>query len=830
MPGIAPAQKFIYVDTLLPAGYRINSVSVVDRQTAWMTAVYSLGASDLPIKVLRTLDGGVSWQGFEVWEAKSSSSRDIVGRSNSEAWITTGNGKAGAANGLFKTTDGGKSWSCAFDHLAGSGFLRFYDDMRLHAQSKLSFITGRSGDGGMSWKTDTLQRQKEEEILTFGNKMACIVGDTLWAGTLLGRVMRCTNYGENCLFLPATGLSDCAEAFAIAFNDHLNGMLFFFAKDGAGKFAKTTDGGSNWKVLEGTPEILSTCLLDAASGKPPGSFWALSNTGSISTLGYTTDFGNSWDLQTIPGMMVNLQCEPGGIPWVFLLENTRKFSEETLTMNHDLYVSGNYLAGKIDLNMLTFSTSEESHAISLLQGKRTAEAMHVSELPPAVIQQEKKLRDSIDWLEKQRMRLEKNTANPDVSHQLNAIRTQYDGLIRQMESSYPNFLRNRSNIRIVSLDEVQQGLLQPGQAMIQYFITDSTIYIGRIDRNTIRYHHVKKDFPLQQWIAEFRHSLSAFQTDPAQANRYDSLAATYTSLAYRLYEKLLAPVADSLPQHLIIIPDGILGYLPFEVLLTAPATVPTRWQQHDYLLKKHSVSYAYSATMLREMTMHPHRHEPKSIFYGFAPQYDGDTIELSALYAGIDLRKDLAPLPHTGEEVYKAARLLGGKYFVGRDASEATFRALASEARILHLATHGRANDKTGDYSFLVFTRQPDSSENEILYARDIYNLQLNADLVTLSACETGLGELQSNEGIISLARAFTFAGAKSIITSLWPVSDAKTKDLMIDFYKNLRRGMLKDDALRQAKLDFLQRNRGQAAHPFYWAGFVGIGNMGKIE
>ena len=136
------------------------------------------------------------------------------------------------------------------------------------------------------------------------------------------------------------------------------------------------------------------------------------------------------------------------------------------------------------------------------------------------------------------------------------------------------------------------------------------------------------------------------------ASRYDSLAAAYTGVAHQLYEKLLAPIADSLPEHLIILPDGVLSYLPFEVLLTAaPTAAPNRWQDHPYLLKKHSISYAYSATMLREMTVHPHLHEPTVPFYGFAPRYDGDTSLLSMsgsvgliladLVKGLDLSTDV---------------------------------------------------------------------------------------------------------------------------------------------------------------------------------------------
>ena len=114
---------------------------------------------------------------------------------------------------------------------------------------------------------------------------------------------------------------------------------------------------------------------------------------------------------------------------------------------------------------------------------------------------------------------------------------------------------------------------------------------------------------------------------------------------------------------------------------------------------------------------------------------------------------------------------------------------------------------------------------------RDLYNLQLNADMVVLSACETGIGELQKGEGIISLARGFTYAGAKSIITSLWSVEDECTKKIMISFYEYLDQGLAKDAALRQAKLDYIndEQTTHVDAHPFYWSPFIGVGDMGKL-
>ena len=112
---------------------------------------------------------------------------------------------------------------------------------------------------------------------------------------------------------------------------------------------------------------------------------------------------------------------------------------------------------------------------------------------------------------------------------------------------------------------------------------------------------------------------------------------------------------------------------------------------------------------------------------------------------------------------------------------------------------------------------------------RIFYNESLNADIVVLSTCETGIGELQQGEGIISLSRAFAYAGSKSIVTTLWTVDDRITKDLMLLFYQNLKEGKTKDDALWLAKRAFISANKGESALPFYWSGIIAIGDMGAI-
>ncbi len=381
----------------------------------------------------------------------------------------------------------------------------------------------------------------------------------------------------------------------------------------------------------------------------------------------------------------------------------------------------------------------------------------------------------------------------------------------------------------MSLQYVQDTLLHPGQTLLEYFVGDSNVFIFVIRPDTFQLVQIKKDFPLEEWVSLLRQCITS-NLEIGQPVSSTNITK-YANIASALYKKLVAPVQSLLTIELTIVPDGVLGYLPFEALLVDSTDRPDRFHECHYLLQDYVISYAYSATFQREMINKEHYAKPTHTLAAFAPYYSGDTTLLAKSYTSNDvIRKGLGPLQFSGEECYSICKKMGGDLFVSKDATEDQFTSIAGKYQILHLATHGQVNDRLSDYSFLAFTEQKDSIENELLYIRELYNIQLNADLVVLSACETGVGELQKGEGVISLARAFAYAGAKSIITTLWRVDDANTKDLMISFYSNLKSGMNKDSALTKAKRDFLKNHTGSNAHPFYWAPFIGIGDMKAFE
>lgn len=478
-----------------------------------------------------------------------------------------------------------------------------------------------------------------------------------------------------------------------------------------------------------------------------------------------------------------------------------------------------------------FDLSERSKASLLHKALQHSNALNFAGIPDSLTRKERALKLEVNTLDKERESwllkgvLETDPGLLALSAKLFGLRQKYQNLEKDFEVNYPEYFQLKFDLNTIGIQEIQQKILSVDQTLIEYFVGEKSIFIAVINQEEAKLVKIKKDFPLAEWVKDFRKS--------NEANSFQMEIKTYGVVAHNLYNKLVAPIAADLKGQLIIIPDGALGYLPFEALLVEPVSKIHRFKKHHFLIRDKQISYSYSATLLDQLKKREHKTATKKRLLAFAPFFYGDTTILNPLsrFVGGNELENLRPLPNTGEEVYGIQKVIGGDVYYKNEATEENFLERAHDYKLIHLATHGKANDQAGDFSYLAFTIQKDSIENEIIYMRDLYNLQLNADMVVLSACETGIGELQKGEGIISLARGFTYAGAKSIITSLWSVEDKCTKDIMISFYKYLDQGLTKDAALRQAKLDYIndEQTTHVDAHPFYWSPFISIGDMSKL-
>jgi len=470
-----------------------------------------------------------------------------------------------------------------------------------------------------------------------------------------------------------------------------------------------------------------------------------------------------------------------------------------------------------------FEYSEKSKNFTLMRTLQNEEALQIAGIPDSVVHQCNEWSAAIAYKEKllfeanQSLSLDQELIT-SLNSDLFNLRERYEALLGNVETTYPEYYQLKYNLKPITVAGVQQQLLLPDQSLAAYFIGDTSIYVFVIDKSKAQLLQIPKKQNLAKDIQQFRNSIYGYQ--PYKSN--DALIKDYARLGNSLYKDLVAPFQADLQAKTMIVANGILEYLPFDALVIKSGTDVSRFRSYEYLMDKHALSYAYSATWLQTIK------DKKKVNYnraylGIAPGFSGQTSIVRG--GGKEL---LSELKYNTQEVAEIQNLIGGEVLPGPAATKSNFEAAAGECQILHLATHGKSNNEAGHYSFIAFSESPDSTENSLFYVKDLQNIRIPAELVVLSACETGIGELQKGEGVVSVGKGFSYAGAKSILTTLWQVNDNTTAKLMPQFYKNLQKGHSKEVALQLAKKTFIATNRD--AHPFYWSGYLIFGDMEEMQ
>ncbi|MBP8238777.1 MAG: CHAT domain-containing protein [Saprospiraceae bacterium] len=472
-----------------------------------------------------------------------------------------------------------------------------------------------------------------------------------------------------------------------------------------------------------------------------------------------------------------------------------------------------------EFHALAFELSEKGKAIILLEAYRNSNALQLAGISDSLLEREAQLKYEISEAEDAVFRGDKS---PALKDRLFNTRNEYRDLLRSIEKKYPDYYRLRYDRKVADVLQVQNSLRR-GQAMVSYFNGDSSRFAFVIQSKGLAMYPLATKEPLEPLVSALRNSIYGyFLSDQRTEAAYVENAGQYVHHARRLYEILWQPFAASLPEEVLVVPDGVLGYLPFDVLLTAaPQGSAISFKTHPYLLHRHQIGYCYSATLWKEMQQNATNNKQLA---AFAPSFPG----IDRPKKQIAMRGGLDTLYYNQPEVRAIASVLKTSgVFTGKDAIKSTFLQQSKHAGILHIASHGIANDTASGYSFIAFTSSHAHPDSSRLYARELYNLRLNAAMVVLSACETGVGELKKGEGVVSLARAFAYAGAQSVISTLWSVNDASTTSIMQEMYKQLRAGAGKSEALQTSKISFLERGADDlAAHPYYWSAYIAIGDM----
>jgi len=454
----------------------------------------------------------------------------------------------------------------------------------------------------------------------------------------------------------------------------------------------------------------------------------------------------------------------------------------------------------------SFYFAEKSKSAVLQEAISETNAKSFANIPLELLEEEKSLKATIALITQKLAQKPSEEEEKNLRTSAFNLNQKYREFIAQLEKNFPEYYNLKFNATSPSILDLQ-NILNERTALISYFIDEK-------ESRLYTYLITKKKFTI---------------TDKALPPEYDKFISGYRNSLYFMEDKSFILTAGSLSRiliprkinssvdQLIILPSGRMSVIPFESLLTREVKdLATPFDQLPYLIHKYSIGYEFSAGLLIQKN-------------SISKQ---STLTSAKLLAPISFPQNdnLDDLPGTEKEVNEIQLLFQTKNINCEvlTRNQATETAIKDKSlknfALVHFATHGIVDEVNPELS-RIFLQSDSKSEDGNLFSGEIYNLQLGAELVTLSACQTGLGKLSRGEGVIGLSRALTYAGAKRIVVSFWSVADESTSVLMTDFYKNI---LQKQDpnfsqALRQAKLQLISNH--QYAAPYYWAPFILIGN-----
>lgn len=529
-------------------------------------------------------------------------------------------------------------------------------------------------------------------------------------------------------------------------------------------------------------------------------------------------------------------------------------------------------------NQLAFYYSEQNKSTVLLQSISNSKALKYSNIPQNLLSEEQDLSIKISNYTNKKNNAEDENSKKYWNNCLFDASRSYDSLISTFENNYPEYYQLKYDNHNANVNDIQ-NIIDKKTAMISYSISDKFITIFAITKNNFQVTRVALPDSLGMKIYYYRTAISDVDLVYSEISKSTNfLFMYYQKQAFEFYKIFFPPEIENILvsqkiENLIIIPDGDLVKLPFETLIFQKyEAVWTNWQNKayfseiPYLIKKYNISYNYSATLFAQTQKN--KQQKKTIakydWIGFAPVFDdektaGISQNTSRLLTMKSNKNDddnktrafllngfyINSLPATKTEVEEIYNLFNQNKRISKCLlyNQANEKAIKSNEiqnyKIIHLATHGVVDEFKPELSAVLLAQDTTTcldslnlmlgnvvQQNEgFLYQSEIYNLKFNADLVVLSACETGLGKVSKGEGVIGLTRALLYAGVNNLIVSLWQVSDKATQILMVGFYKNylsLNKKQQKKFAssLRFTKLEMIKHGY----HPYLWSSFILIG------
>ncbi|MEZ4883872.1 MAG: CHAT domain-containing tetratricopeptide repeat protein [Chitinophagales bacterium] len=530
---------------------------------------------------------------------------------------------------------------------------------------------------------------------------------------------------------------------------------------------------------------------------------------------------------------------------------------------------------KIDIMENAFTTFEQDKSVLLLSNLKNQAAKITANIPDDLLKQEQQTNRQMTALSQKISRLQAQEAKVEseelieLQQEYANHKLQYDQLVQQLETNYPQYYQLKHQAETVTIKTLQQKLLSR-TALVEYFIGDKHLYLFAITSNDTQFIQLEKPTDFEDLVEAYKASID--EIDKSE----------YCELAFELYQLLIKPLTST--NQLItsnqapitnfkIIPSGILSTIPFEALLTEEVTTNAKYADLPYLLLQYNISYHYSATLwsqnIERFSTHSGKNEQtESSFIGFAPVYKREQnqplekIIKRGIYNEETTRsirigeETFSELIYSEEEVtsiqsYFNAKNIPAETYLHQAANIYNFLQNIGKHKYILISAHGFYNEKQPDLTGIILSpddnqtfanpsdvakSSPIRAENSpsfekhgdvwsdkggnIFYLSDAYNLQLNADLVVLSCCETGVGKLAKGEGVMALNRGFFYAGAKNVIYTLFKVYDQASCQLTKHLFQHILEEKPYAFSLKEAKRQLILQGKA----PIHWAGYLLIG------
>lgn len=505
---------------------------------------------------------------------------------------------------------------------------------------------------------------------------------------------------------------------------------------------------------------------------------------------------------------------------------------------------------KKDYHEKAFLYSELSRARTFLDQLQEQAARTSFKLPDDMAAKENRLKRRLTTLDQnifeelsKRKSKRNNQKVEEWQLEKSKVQIEFKNLTEELEKKFPAYASLKYP-KVFGVQDLAKTSAKEDSIVIAYMVGEDRSFGWSIGAKHFRMVALPPNGDIDKLIRKYRKTLVNPLVYPDEYDEEIVVDNTKTHLAIglQLYRTILEPLLKdtSKANKLVVIPDGVIYYLPLETVVSSIKAKATKQMPggREYMLHKYSLVYTPSASVQGAIKMQKRARnqsvlKQRKAFLGFGdPQFKPSRRERKKFKKDPTFKRqgfyDLSRLFNTIRELKAIKTLFKGteKTFLRKKALESNVKKNISSFKYIHFATHGILDEKNPEYSGVVMNIiQKDNPEDGFLQASEIFDLNLNAELVTLSACETGLGKVIKGEGMVGLTRAFLFAGTPSIVVSLWTVADESTSNLMIHFYNYLKQGLNKDEALQRAKLKLMaqvnRRTGVSMADPFYWGPFV---------